>query len=128
MITDLINYHTNKNFSIMDIKNKLIELWNRENDKGNKTHLILYKILNEVNKSLGKLFFTGESIDLVILNEEYFISELDMYLLFSEFNMNVVVLTNKGATIVKYYQNEMLICNKNNFSTISNDNPFIYNW
>ena len=119
LMKDIISNKLNKNITIYEIKKKLIELIMNEINKGWTTKITMGKIFRAVGKkSISKdiLIVNWENI---IMNETYYLTEYEIYLLCREYKINLIGLVSKGNKL------KLPISNKNNFSTIQ-DNKDIY--
>ena len=116
MIKDIINNKLNKELEIYDIKKKLVELMMKEINKGWNTKIMLGKIFKAAGKkSLYKEILVA-NWENIIMNENYYITEYELYLLCIEYKINLICLSSKGGVSFK-----LPISQSNYFSTIQND-------
>ena len=116
LLKDIISNKLKRNVEIFEIKNKLINLILNEVNKGWETKKIIGKIFySSGNKSLFKQVLVANWENL-IMSEDYYLTEYEIYLLCREYKINLIGLASKGG-------NHLLpISNKNIFSTIHDDN------
>ena len=113
IILMLIKYHTkNDNLVILDLKNKLIQLYsNHPNIES------LYYILLKNNKksSMQKVIDGVIKMDALLTSDEYYITFIDIYLLSKEYDLPIIFLCNTAIDIAITNSTEIkyIICNIN---------------
>ena len=113
IILMLIKYHTkNDNLVILDLKNKLIQLYSTHPNIES-----LYYILLKNNKksSMQKVIDGVIKMDALITSDEYYITFIDIYLLSKEYDLPIIFLCNTAIDIAITNSTEIkyIICNIN---------------
>ena len=113
IILMLIKYHTkNDNLVILDLKNKLIQLYSKHPNIES-----LYYILLKNNKksSMQKVIDGVIKMDALITSDEYYITFIDIYLLSKEYDLPIIFLCNTAIDIAITNSTEIkyIICNIN---------------
>ena len=120
LMKDIISNHLKRTVDVYEIKKKLIEIIKSEYNKGWETK----EILSNLYKHIGKTHLYKDMLianwDNWIMNEDYYISEYEFYLLCKEYKINAILLTNKGNNYILKSTNTSFLS-----TVINNDNLYI---
>ena len=109
MVADIISNKLNRVVSVFDIKKKLIELISNEVSKGWDSKKILSRIFLASGKNeIYKVLLVAKWDDL-IMNENYYLSEYELYLLFKEYKVNCLLLVFKNGK-KSYHLLKKMLC------------------
>jgi hypothetical protein len=98
LFKEILNLHTKENYSVQDIVNQLVDIYNSLMEEHSEKLLKIMKA--QKKKSQSESIQTGTPIDVIITTTNYYLTAIDLGLLSFHYNLPLILLSRSKISTI----------------------------